>query len=181
MALLCAQARERDAHERAPLARRGHMLGLWAGVAHLARILERRMAGPARDAGAEAIDRPAPRDGEQPAHDPATRGVVARRLSPDLDVDVLRDLLRGARIAEYAPGQTIHQGRRAVVDLGERARLTFRRPRDVGRPGVGALSFPGSRWELQLGRAPLQRLNVRDRRRYRIHAIRTHPMPHALP
>ena len=75
--------------------------------------------------GADAVDRPAVRHREYPCHAAAAIRVELRCLLPDLEEDLLHDLLRLRAVTQQPDDQAQDARRDAVVDLGESSAVTL--------------------------------------------------------
>src|SRR5262249_12902721 len=61
---------------------------------------------------------------------------VAARPAPHREIDVFRDLLRPAGVAEDAARQAVSQGRRPIIEPGERFHVPIRDALDEFRPDL---------------------------------------------
>ena len=82
--------------------------------------------------GTHTVNRPSMSDRHGPATHPTTSRVETGRLAPQLDEDLLGDLLGLGGVTHHAPHDAVHRGRQLVIELGERSLVA---PRDPSHQG----------------------------------------------
>ena len=106
---------------------------------------DRSLAGAMGLLAAHAVDGPPVGDRDGPRANAAPVAVEARRLPPQLDEDLLGDLLGLRRVAQDAPGHAVHGGRQPVVERGERLPDRHQRPGPSARRARASKDHQGAR------------------------------------
>lgn len=84
---------------------------------------------PARRPGPQAVDGAAARQCDQPRHRRATPDIVTSDFSPDLQIHILKQLIRFFSAAENPQAQGIEQRAGVIIELAERLLISCGDPR----------------------------------------------------
>jgi len=95
------------------------LLGVGGWAAETIQILTVAFTAEVGLGRAQAVESPAPSDGNDPIQNRATRRVKCVRPAPDLHVHLLRDVLGSGWLSDNSQGQPIHEGGGTIVKLGQ--------------------------------------------------------------